>query len=157
MPAEVFGGISAFKAALDIAKGLKDISDAVSRNQAIIDLQQTILDAQRSQLELLNEVTELKERVRATENKRVELARYEMVDVKNSGEFAYRLKATEAGGRPQHLVCPTCFEKGNISTLHAEGSSNGQDWYVCRACDKSISFGRYVSTQTNRDDHNPYF
>jgi hypothetical protein len=157
MPAEIFGGISALKTALDIARGLKDINDAVARNQAVIDLQQTILDAQRGQLELLNEVSELKAKIKATDDKRTELARYEMVDVKNSGEFAYRLRAHESDGNPERFVCPTCFEHGRISTLHAQGSSNGQDWYTCRACDKNISFGRYISSHRPNDEHDAYY
>jgi hypothetical protein len=40
MVGEIFGGISAVKAAFDIAKGLKDIHDAALRNEAIINLQE---------------------------------------------------------------------------------------------------------------------
>ena len=46
MVAEVMTGLGAFKAALDVAKGLKDISDATVRNSAVIELQELILSAQ---------------------------------------------------------------------------------------------------------------
>jgi hypothetical protein len=151
MPAEILGGITTFKTALDIAKGLKDINDTVARNQAVIDLQQTILDAQRAQQELMNEVSELRDKLKSFENNRSLLEKYEMIDVKNSGEFAYRLREGNDRNKPKHFVCATCFEKGAISTLHAQGNSNGQDWYECRACDKQISFGRYVSSRRDYD------
>ena len=49
MVAEIFGGISAIKSALDIAKGLKDIDNAARRNAAVIELQEKILAAQHAQ------------------------------------------------------------------------------------------------------------
>ena len=49
MVAEVFAGLSAIKSALDIAKGLKDISDAAARNMAVVELTEKILAARELQ------------------------------------------------------------------------------------------------------------
>jgi uncharacterized protein YlxW (UPF0749 family) len=63
MVAEVFAGLSAFKAMFDLAKGLKDISDATIRNGAIIELQEQILSAQEAQFELIEQVRDLENQV----------------------------------------------------------------------------------------------
>jgi hypothetical protein len=63
MVAEVFAGVSALKAAFDMAKGLKDIDDAARRNAAVIELQEKILSAQSAQAELIETVGDLKKRV----------------------------------------------------------------------------------------------
>ena len=45
MASELIAGLGLFKTMLDMAKGLKDISDAAVRNAAVIDLQEKILAA----------------------------------------------------------------------------------------------------------------
>jgi hypothetical protein len=60
--AGIYGGISAFKAAFDIAKGLKDINDAAQRNAAVIELQEKILSAQAAQAALIERVHDLEKR-----------------------------------------------------------------------------------------------
>jgi hypothetical protein len=59
MVAEVYGGISAFKAMFDLAKGIKDINDATLRNSAVIELQEKILAAQAAQANLVEKIREL--------------------------------------------------------------------------------------------------
>jgi hypothetical protein len=49
MAGEIFAGLSAIKAALDLAKGLKDINDATVRNRAVIELREKILAAREAQ------------------------------------------------------------------------------------------------------------
>ena len=56
MVAEIYAGLSAFKAMFDMAKGLKDINDAAIRNGAVIELQEQILSAQQQQSELIERV-----------------------------------------------------------------------------------------------------
>jgi hypothetical protein len=51
--AEAMMGVSAFKAAMDITKGLKDIDDRTRRNEAVIELQEKILGAQSAQAALI--------------------------------------------------------------------------------------------------------
>ena len=63
MAGEAFAGMSALKAALDIARGLKEIDDATRRNAAIIELQDKILSAQSALFALIDEVAALKKEV----------------------------------------------------------------------------------------------
>ena len=44
MASEIAAGLGAFKAMFDLAKGLKDISDATARNAVAIELQEGILN-----------------------------------------------------------------------------------------------------------------
>ena len=60
MVAEVFGGISALKAAFDMTKALADMSDAAKRDRLSINLQKEILAAQAAQSELVEEISSLK-------------------------------------------------------------------------------------------------
>ena len=60
MVAEIFGGISAFKAMFDMARSLKDMNDAAARKGAVIKLQEQILDAQAAQSALIEEIGVLK-------------------------------------------------------------------------------------------------
>ena len=62
MVAEVFAGLGAIKTALDIAKGLKDISDAAARDVAVVELTEKILAAREAQSTLLDRVSELENR-----------------------------------------------------------------------------------------------
>lgn len=146
MVAEVFAGIGALKTAFDMAKGLKELDDAAKRNAAVIDLQQTILTAQQAQMGLLNEISELKERLKAADDKRRELDRYEMVDVRGDGRVAYRLKEDAANGEPTHLACPVCFKRGEISILQFRLKSEDQDYYDCFSCKIALKFGKRLPT-----------
>jgi hypothetical protein len=67
MVAEVFGGISALKAALDIAKTIKDANDVATRQGIAIKLQEQILSAQAAQLDLIERVSTLKEKLASKE------------------------------------------------------------------------------------------
>jgi hypothetical protein len=145
--AEVFAGIGALKTAFDIAKGLKDLDDATKRNAAIIDLQQIILTAQQAQMDLLNEASELRAKLKTINDKRDELSRYELIDVRGDGKFAYRLRADAAGSEPIHLACPSCFKNGHVAILQFRHKSENQDWFDCLACKSQFSFGERVARQ----------
>src|SRR5215831_2322334 len=58
MVGELIAGLGAFKTMFDIAKGLKDINDAATRNAAVIELQEKILIAQAQQAALVEHVGE---------------------------------------------------------------------------------------------------
>lgn len=156
MAAEIFAGIGALKTAFDMAKGLKELDDAAKRNTAVIDLQQTILTAQQAQMDLLNEISELKDKLKAVDDKRRDLNRYEMVDVRGDGKIAYRLREDLANGEPPHLACPVCFKKGEVSILQFRLQSEGQDWYDCFSCKTGLKFGTRVPTQRNRVRRSPW-
>jgi hypothetical protein len=150
MAGEIIAGLSAAKRAFDIARGLKDISDATQRNEAIIGLQQVILDAQQAQTVLLEQVAELRRQLTTLQSEKDERARYELVDVRGDQRFAYRLKSEAANGEPIHLACPVCFKKGKISILHFRTRARGQDWYDCKSCENQMQFGERIREEPSR-------
>lgn len=78
MVAEVFAGISAFKTMLDMAKALKDISDATHRNAAVIELQEQILAAQAQQSTLIERIRALEAEMATLQTWDAEKQRYEL-------------------------------------------------------------------------------
>jgi hypothetical protein len=63
MIGEAMMGVSAFKAAMDMAKAMKDIDDRTRRNEVAIELQEKILGAQAAQAALVQQVHDLEEEV----------------------------------------------------------------------------------------------
>jgi hypothetical protein len=141
-------GASALKTAFDMAKGLKDISDATIRNAAVIELQEKILSAQEAQFALVKRVDELEKQMASFETKRSQMQRYQLKDF-GARTFAYELKESEAAGEPIHRACANCYQQGHVSILQFGGKSNGQDHYDCPKCKEHQRFGAYVSTRSN--------
>lgn len=143
MISEAMMGASALKTAFDMAKGLKDISDATIRNGAVIDLQEKILSAQEAQFALVKRVDELEKEMTDLKAKASEKQRYQLKDF-GAGTFAYELKESEARGEPIHRACPTCYQKGQISILQFSHRESGQDWYDCLECVSHRAYGSRV-------------
>jgi hypothetical protein len=140
MVAEVYAGLSAFKAAFDIARGLKDINDATIRNSAIIELQDKILTAQAAQSELVDRVRELEDEVARLKNWEADKDNYRLVEV-GPGAFAYVIKSEAQGSNPEYLICSTCFENGKRSVLQAIPGIGVLDGVrSCPACKTQVVF-----------------
>jgi hypothetical protein len=148
MIGEAMIGASALKTAFDMAKALKDISDATIRNAAVIELQEKILSAQEAQFALVKRVDELEKQVAAFETKSGQMQRYQLKDF-GAGTFAYELKESEARGEPIHRACAACYQQGHISVLQFNHRSYGQDWFNCLKCKSEQKFGAYVSRPIN--------
>ncbi len=101
MAAEIYAGISAFKTMFDMAKALKDMDTASSRNGAVIDLQEKILAAQAAYATLTTRVGELEREVTRFESWEVEKQRYQLEQLP-PGILMYRLKAGMENGEPEH-------------------------------------------------------
>ncbi len=118
MVSEVFAGLSALKAAFDIAKGLKDIDDVTRRNAAIIELQEKLLIAYAAQFDLNELVRKLKEEVARFETWDAEKQRYELKQLASGGAaFAYAVKPAMQGAEPFHCICASCYQRGIKSLL----------------------------------------
>jgi hypothetical protein len=134
MVAEVYAGLSAFKAMFDIAKGLKDINDATVRNAAVIELQEKILGAQEAQTSLVQRIGELEKEVAdlktwETEKRHYTLKRYD------PGVFFYALKPEEAAGEPPHHLCANCYKEGKPSIIQRTGNAMVQEpTHFCPQC-----------------------
>jgi rubrerythrin len=138
MVGEALAGLSAIKTAFDIAKGLKDIDNATSRNAAVIELQEKILAAREAQSALLDRVGTLEKEVARFETWEREKQRYELKSL-GWGAFARMLKKTERGTEPPHWICTNCYEHGHIATLQHGHLKKGEGltWF-CPACKNTI-------------------
>jgi hypothetical protein len=142
MTSEIFAGLSAIKAAFDIAKGLKDIDNATRRNAAIIELQEKLLIAQTTQSSLTERIRELEEKVTSFETWDAEKHRYELK--RFGGGFAYVLKVEAQGAEPAHQLCPNCYARGNKSFLAKVPSNQARmalgigTVYRCSECGAEI-------------------
>jgi hypothetical protein len=116
MVAEIFGGISAFKAMFDLAKGLKDIDDATRRNAVAIELQEKILAAREAQSAALERIGELEKQVADFEGWDTEKKRYELKNIGHSC-FARMLKPEARAGEPPHFICANCYEQRRIFVI----------------------------------------
>src|SRR5712692_52067 len=117
MVAEVYAGLSAFKAMFDMAKGLKDINDATIRNGAIIELQEQILSAQEAQSALVERIRELEKQVADFKAWETEKQRYALKQVSHFGSTVYVLKPTEQGTDPPHCICTACYQRATKGIL----------------------------------------
>jgi hypothetical protein len=143
--AEIYGGISSFKAMFDMAKALKDIDNATARNGAVIELQEQILSAQAAQTALLDRVRELEEKVAGFEKWDTEKDKYELKDL-GRGALAYMLKPPARGTEPPHVICPNCYENRKRAILQGAGTNNGIPRYHCLSCKSDILTGRQFMT-----------
>ncbi|WOH79013.1 hypothetical protein RX327_24235 [Bradyrhizobium sp. BEA-2-5] len=148
MISEAMAGASALKTAFDMAKALKDINNAATRNAAVIELQEKILSAQQAQFEMSKRVDELEKQLAVIKSKADERNRYQLKDY-GAGTFAYELKPAESRGEPLHRACAKCFNEGQINILQFSHRTEGQDWFDCRRCDNNQAFG--VRVRRERD------
>ena len=140
MVPEIITGLGVLNSTLDMAKGLKNISDATIRNAAIIELQEKIVAAYSAHAALIQHVTSLEEKMTHMETWNAEKQRYSLTDY-GGGTFAYMLKPEESRGEPPHRICTKCYGDGKKSILQGYGSSNAQDHCICPECKQRYSFG----------------
>jgi hypothetical protein len=134
MVAEVFAGIGAFKTMFDMAKALKEMDTANTRNMAVIDLQERILAAQSAYAELASRVGELEAVVRSLETWETEKQRYELHKAGYSG-FVYRLKEGVQPPEPAHEICANCYEGRKKSILERQTWQPGRAVVLtCQRC-----------------------
>jgi hypothetical protein len=139
--AEVAAGLGALKSAFDMAKALKDIDNAASRNAAVIELQEKILTAQAEQAALLSRVSELEAKVAGFEKWETEKERYRLTDF-GGNSFAHALKPEAANGEPPHRICANCYEKRQKGILQFKfRNARGRESWKCMSCDKEFDFG----------------
>lgn len=143
MVAEVFGGISALKAAFDMTKTIADMSDAAKRDRLSINLQKEILAALAAQSELAEEVSELTTKLTSFETWETEKERYQLCG-HSKGFVVYALKKTSANGEPPHWLCTDCYQNRKKAFLKAAGpdepfgSEREKTLWKCHLCGSSI-------------------
>ena len=141
MVGEALAGLSALKTAFDLAKGLKNIDDAVRRNAAVIELQEKILAAREAQSALLDRVSALEAEVTGFKTWEAEKQRYELKNV-GFGAVAYMLKPNARGTEPPHWLCPNCYAKGQKAFFQSTGTTVARNTvYRCPTCSGFITVG----------------
>ena len=139
MVAELFAGLGAFKTMLDLAKGLKDINDATTRNAVAIELQEKILAAQTQQAELIEHVSELEKEVADLKAWGAEKQCYELKAVRY-GAVAYMLKPEARGAEPPHWLCANCYAQGKKAFLQPTGRKlQRASVYRCQGCQGDLA------------------
>jgi hypothetical protein len=134
----ISGGLTALKAAKDIAETLINLRDTAKFQAAVVELQGKILAAQSDQFTLLERVRELEAKMAQLEAWEAEKKRYALTEV-SPGRFAYVLKPDATNSEPPHCICAHCYQKGIKSILqYWNRGHNGRDNYRCHSCDYLI-------------------
>lgn len=135
-----------FSTAVASANAVKDISQSLvtlrdeekirarvfDMTNALMELQQQLMNAQVSQMELVDEVRQLKANLTAMSQSADERKSYQLHKFE-TGDFAYALKAEFQVDGPEHYLCSKCFEEGHRVTLHE------RTWALtCARCNTTI-------------------
>lgn len=134
----VMGGLTA---ALQIARALKDISDASERASKIMELQSTIMDVQSRAIEIQTTHSAQIDRIRLLETEiasfkewNADKKRYELQESRD-GVFVYTLKEYMQNGEPAHSICPDCYQSSIKSILQTIIRSPGMTRVLlCQQC-----------------------
>lgn len=136
MASELIVGLSAFKTMFDIAKSLKDMSDAVTRNAAVANLWEQILSTQARYAAAVQQISDLEKEVARFETWTADKQRYELKDV-GLGSLAYAVKEGMRGTDPPHQICAACYQHGNKSILQPRDIKQ-EKMLICSECKAQI-------------------
>src|SRR5258708_6881321 len=132
---EALAGLGAFKTMYDLAKGLKEISDATIRNGAVIELQEKILSARDAQSALLEKVSTLETEMARLKAWDADKQRYELKAHGEREALAYALKPSMENGEPPHSLCPDCYQQTIKSIAQPLVRSHGHSHLlICHRC-----------------------
>jgi hypothetical protein len=158
---EAIAGLSAIKTALDMAKALENIQEAVARDRAVFELQREILSAQQAQFVLVDRIRDLEKQIADFDEWKAEKKRYEMKEF-GGGTIAYALKPSMANGEPLHNLCCKCYNNGKKGVLQSRGiNAYRQQMVKCSECDADFALGaraepRSRSSNSSRSDFDPF-
>lgn len=159
MIAEVATGLSSLKAALDIAKGLNVISDAVALNDAkislqgaIIEAQGSLLSAQEAQTANLKRIDELETRIMQLDAWEREKERYELKEFP-AGPMVYQLKASDQSGEPPHRICPQCYQERHKAILQTVARHSNGEMVDCPRCKLRLTLSEFVAAPIEYPDN----
>jgi hypothetical protein len=157
MVGEAFAGLSAFSSMFSIAKSMKDMNDAVVRNQAVYELWEQILAAQQRYTAAIEKINELEAEIARSKAWEVEKNRYHMKDY-GGGTIAYQLKQGMEGNEPAHRICPSCYQHGHKGILQTTGvNAYRQETVKCAECGKDFALGPRVERNIRvRSDYDPF-
>jgi len=153
--AETLTGLSAFKSMFDIAKSIKNMDDAIKRNEAVADLWEQIFSAQTRYATAVDQVKELEGKLASYENWEVEKARYELRDY-GGGTFAFEFKPSPTGREPPHRICAACYEQRKKGLLQSRGKDAfHREMVKCSTCDKEFVLGTRIDPTPRARNYSP--
>jgi hypothetical protein len=97
--------------------------------QAILDIQAKLGDAQAERLNLLGDLADLREKLRAAQAERAALEAYELHEVA-PGQHLYK---TKDGHPHEHYACPRCYSAGTIGLIQ-RNPWDGRTRWLCSSC-----------------------
>lgn len=154
MIAEIKGGIDSVKAAMDIVKSVKTITDKADLDSALFDirehlanLQQRLLDAQQVTDRILEERRQAIRDLEDERKKNSALERYSLVEFR-PGMFLRRYDPVEGDSTPLHHACPKCFSDETISVLQVPNA--GSSSLQCSRCE--LFYDTRTKQQVDRDN-----
>lgn len=128
-----------FKAVLGIARATTSAvvdhevkARLIEIQEGILDAQAKLGDAQAERLDLLHQVAELKEEVRAFKAAKAALDGYVMHELQ-PGLTVFRSRP-DAGHALEHYACPRCHSGGNIGVLQHTDQRDGRTRWTCSVC-----------------------
>jgi hypothetical protein len=148
----IAGLTASLRAAAEIMKAMKDISDAnlvptknFELTREIMAAQAYALAVQSEQFDLLQSKRDLEEEIARLKAWSTEKYRYELKDVA-PGAVAYVVKAKMQGSEPVHWICANCFQNGKKRFLNESHSDLHFDYHKCPECAGKIRI-RKTSSQ----------
>jgi hypothetical protein len=157
MMAELQAVVASIRAAVDIGKAAKSVSDFNNFGTAVADVNMklmtvmaaanTAMEKQGQQNARIKELEEELVRVKAWDEQK---RRYKLMSPwPGSGSMVYALREAASNGEPPHWICTSCYETGRRSILNPaiippSPGHHSRMGYSCPVC-KSVVASPYTS------------
>lgn len=102
--------------------------------QLVMSLMTQLQDARLANIDLKEQLVELREQALKAQRSNEEFDRYELWRTAKDN-LVYRLKSNEAQGSSLHFICPKCREDGTKSILQG-----GKYYKTCPTCKNGFDF-----------------
>lgn len=151
MYAEIQGGLTALKVALDLAKAGKGAVDAAAMANALFEIQQRLMDTQGAALQAMEEKAALSKKVEELENAlrerdewKIEAANYELSEVAQ-GIIAFVERGHEGKLVNAVKLCANCFSQKHKSFLQMQHMhTNRERSLSCARCKDKLVFRSFT-------------
>lgn len=137
---EITGLIASSKSAYEIAKGIGSLKAEVERNQAIAEILQILIAVQQQALAVQSKANELEVEKHALAKKLMESeewakteSQYELKQIAPS-VFVYAYKKGENLPKPNHFLCPKCYQDKKAYILQNLGQGLAGPVFICNSC-----------------------
>ena len=136
---------TSLKAALDIAKGIREAKSSTETESKVTELQAALLETQilaisatNAQVELQKKVGELEEQLKAANEWGEQESRYALVSPWRSPAQVYALKEESASEEEApHFLCPHCFHNRKRVILNPTKPDHRTS-VVCPSCTATV-------------------